>query len=113
MDLTPHLGAVIGDLADRLTLAGIGVSTLTIHTDYPGHELLLFRRLDPHRRPTIAEARQVLDALAATDVTVGAPYGSDDPQVNVSGVVDLGGQTVTVRLIASPDATPTSEEDAS
>jgi len=105
-DLTPHLGAVVDDLADRLTLAGIGVSTLTVHTDYPGHELLLFRRLDPDRRASVVEATQVLEALAATDVTVGAPYGSDDQQVNVTGVVELGGQTVTVRLIASPETEP-------
>ena len=103
-DLTPHLGPVVGDLVDRLTIAGIGISTLVIRPAAPA-PILLFPATD--RRLTVADALRVLPALAATDVTVSAPYGATDPQVNVDGTVTLAGQTIVVGLITSPE---TSEE---
>ena len=104
VDLTAHLGPVVGDLVDRLTIAGIGISTLVIRPAAPA-PILLFPATD--RRLTVMHALRVLTALAATDVTVGDPYGVIAPQVNVDGTVTIAGQTIVVGLITSPE---TSEE---
>ena len=107
-DLTPHLGAIVGDLADRLTLAHIVIRSVTLSPQYPGHEVRLFADIDGHRLDSITDACRVLEALASSEITIGRPYGQPDGlQVNVDGVVELAGQTVTVGIIA--DAAPAPE----
>jgi len=102
VDLTPHLGAVVGDLADRLTLAGIRIRRMRI---IPSDGILLFPVLDGDRAVRVGDACRVHEALAATRITVGEPY-SREGLVSVHGTVDLGGQTVTVEIIARTDPEP-------
>ena len=112
-DLTPHLGNIIGDIADRLTLAGIGISCLTINTGSTPNlppRITLFT--EGHYRPSIAEARRTVETLADdTAVTVSAPYGTA-PQVNVEVTVTLDGQLVQVTVIADPDPATPAEQGA-
>ena len=105
-DLTPHLGAIVDDLTARLTLAGVGISSVVISPAHTGNEILLHPRLNPgESASSIESACRIMDALAASRVDVGRPYG-DIPQVNVDGTVELAGHTVTVGIIAAPDPEP-------
>ena len=113
-DLTPHLGNIIGDIADRLTLAGIGISCLTINTGSAPNlpsRITLWPVTEGHYRPSIAEACRTVETLADdTAVTVSAPYGTA-PQVNVEVTVTLDGQLVQVTVYADPDpATPAGQD---
>ena len=102
MDLTPHLGEIIGDLVDRLTLAGITVNSYRIHTSGPGGILIHPNPAPGQPRRTVDDARRILEALgtAPDDITVSAPYGDTTMrQIDVDGPVVLAGHVVTIEQI--------------
>jgi hypothetical protein len=114
VDLTPHLGKIVGDLVDRLTLAGITVRSYRIHTSEPAGILIHPDPAPGQPRRTVDDARRILEALgtAPDDITVSAPYGEPPMrQIDVDGPVTLDGHVLTIEQIV-PVAEAT-EENAS
>lgn len=99
-DLTPHLGNIVGEIVDLLTLAEIGIRSLTIHLDSTTTKVLIFP-IVAGRRATIDDARRTIEALGGK-AKVSDPY-STPPQVNITATVTLAGQPVDVTVIADPD----------